>query len=583
MARVGRHATGASRPASTDENAVELYKREEKLFKKKQNLDALNQELAYNFNPWRADFTVGRCLGEEYAEDLFDSSPVRACRDLANARAAMLRPSSQKWFKATLIDRELAETSAVSRHLDRLNDRARAVLYDYQSAFVNVMKIVDKDLVTFGNAVHSCEPGRNEDGLLNPIFCSWHLRDCVWLDDYHKVKPDYLARRFKCSARHIRTQFKNATLHPEITAALEDDPDKEFRLCHTVMLADEYDFYKKDGGTGKWASVYYDSEHRTILRERLSPRFPYCVSRWERLTGSQYAISPAALTELSDARGMQVLARVLLEAGEKALDPPVKATQGAVLGEVNNYGGGVTWVKADYDEKLGPAIELLAPRTNPPSGVEMWQMVSQAMRDGWYLSQLRLPQTHEKTAYEASLLYEEFVRANSPLFEQWESDTAMMLDQAFNVMIDAGSFGDPRDPEQWPQELRGRQISFEFNNALKDAIEKAKVPQATTILGLVAGGRQADPEMENPIDVEQMVADGARGTGGPARWIKDLDQTRQQKAAKQAAATQQGNIIGALDQAGQAADVVKTGTEAAANLQGMNGAAAPNGAFSYGP
>jgi hypothetical protein len=45
--------------------------------------------------------------------------------------------------------------------------------------------------------------------------------------------------------------------------------------------------------------------------------------------------------------------------------------------------------------KLGPAIEVLAPRTNPPSGIEMWQMLNQAIRDGMFLSQLRLPQTHE--------------------------------------------------------------------------------------------------------------------------------------------------------------------------------------------
>ena len=320
-----------AKSSSGDENAKELHKREEKLFKKKQNLDALNQELAYNFYPWRADFTVERCLGEEYAEDLYDSTPVRAARDLANARASMLRPSSQEWFRAGPLDDRIARQQEVSLHLDWMNDQARSVLYQHQSGFVDTMKMVDKDVVTFGNAVHSVEPHRDDTGTLGPVFCAWHLRDCVWLDDYPRIKPDYLARRFKCSARHIKAQFKGATLHPEITAALDDDPDKEFKLCHVVMRADEYEFYKKDSGKGPWASIYYDSQHQMLLRERLSPRFVYCVSRWERLSGSQYAVSPATLSELSDGRGMQVLARVLLEAGEKALDPPVKATQGAVM------------------------------------------------------------------------------------------------------------------------------------------------------------------------------------------------------------------------------------------------------------
>src|SRR6266550_1432251 len=213
-------------PVSGDDNAKELAKREERLFKKKANLDALNQELAYNFYPWRADFTVERCLGEEYAQDLFDSAPVLSRRDLANARASMLRPRGQQWFKATILNRELAEQADIARHLDWVNARARSVLYQRRSGFVRAMKEADNDLVTFGNAVHSCEAARDEEGEVRPIFRTWHLRDCVWLDDPTGITQDFLARRFKCSARHIKAEFPNANLHSEITTALKDDPDK---------------------------------------------------------------------------------------------------------------------------------------------------------------------------------------------------------------------------------------------------------------------------------------------------------------------------------------------------------------------
>ena len=81
-----------------DSNATELCKREERLFSAKANLDALNQELAYNFYPERADFTTQRALGTEFAIDLFDSAPVLARRDLGNARASMLRPRGSEWF-----------------------------------------------------------------------------------------------------------------------------------------------------------------------------------------------------------------------------------------------------------------------------------------------------------------------------------------------------------------------------------------------------------------------------------------------------------------------------------------------------
>jgi hypothetical protein len=188
-----------------------------------------------------------------------------------------------------------------------------------------------------------------------------------------------------------------------------------------------------------------------------------------------------------------------------------------------------------------------------------------------------------KTAYEARLLYEEFVRANSPLFESWEADTAAMLEHAFEAMIDANSFG---PLEGWPRALSGGALAFKFKNPLKDAIEKAMVAQATTNLGLIAGGRQADPNMPIVADMAVMVQDGMRGNGSPARWLLDLDAVKRQAAAAQAAAAQQGNIVGALQQAGQAADIVHTGADAAAKLQGAFGAppqAAADQSFAYGP
>jgi hypothetical protein len=190
----------SSRPSSGDDNAKELVRRGEAVQKKAKPRYA-QPELAYNFYPWRADFTVERCLGEEYAEDLFDSAPVLARRDLGNARASMLRPRGQQWFEATLMNRELAEQSHLARFLDWMNDRSRGELYHHETGFVDAMKIADNDVVTFGNSVHSCEPSRDDDGaMLRPLFQTWHLRDCVWLDDSRGIKQDFLARRFKCSA-----------------------------------------------------------------------------------------------------------------------------------------------------------------------------------------------------------------------------------------------------------------------------------------------------------------------------------------------------------------------------------------------
>ena len=64
------------------------------LYGKRSGLLALFQELAENFYPTRADFTLTRSIGAELASNLMTSAPVLAHRSLGNAFGGEhLRPS----------------------------------------------------------------------------------------------------------------------------------------------------------------------------------------------------------------------------------------------------------------------------------------------------------------------------------------------------------------------------------------------------------------------------------------------------------------------------------------------------------
>lgn len=561
-----------------DNNADELERREAKLFGAKRNFDGLCQELAYNFYPERADFTSQRWLGAEFAIDLFDSSPLLCRRDLGDARASMLRPRGSEWFQPVTEDPKLNKQPDVREKLQWLGARQRAAMYKSTSGFVRAQKEADHDLVTFGNAVQTAEATRNILGKPVLLSRTWHLRDCAWLDDADGVGQDFMARRFKASARHIKQKFPDADLHNDITQALEKEPDKEFNLCHVMLRAEEYSFSSSARGRSNapYASVYYDRDHRLVLRERPSHRFRYIVQRWATVSGFQYGLSPAAVASLADARGMQVMDRVLQEAGEKALDPPLKATQGSVKGAIDTSAGAINWVDKGYDERLGPSIEPLLPgdiKTN--IGIDLILRKAQAMKDAWYLTKLTLPQ-HAKTAYETAQLVEEFVRANIPLFEPWEADTDLVLSETFKVLMDIDWFGPMSD---WPEVLSEADLEFQFSNPLQDAIERNKVNMANISLGVLAGAMQVDPKAAHAVDVVRMVGDAVRGTGAPAEWTPEPEDA----AAAAEQAQQTGEILPALQTAGQAADVANSGLDAMGKLRDL--ALQPNvgGQGVYGP
>ena len=75
--------------------AEELINLSQQVFNKRMSLLSLWQEQADNFYPQRADFTMTRNMGDDFASHLMTSYPVIARRDMGNALSSMLRPTQK--------------------------------------------------------------------------------------------------------------------------------------------------------------------------------------------------------------------------------------------------------------------------------------------------------------------------------------------------------------------------------------------------------------------------------------------------------------------------------------------------------
>jgi hypothetical protein len=154
-----------------------------------------------------------------------------------------------------------------------------------------------------------------------------------------------------------------------------------------------------------WVSIYYDTTNQHIMESIATWNPEYVIPRWQTVSGSQYAFSPATIAALPDARLIQAMTYTLLEAGEKIVNPPLIATQDVVKSDIGLYAGAVTWVDRDYDEKLG---ESLRPMTQDsrgmPLGIEMQNDCRSMIMQAFYLNKLTLPQrSPEMTAYEGRI------------------------------------------------------------------------------------------------------------------------------------------------------------------------------------
>lgn len=514
----------------------------ETLFSAKLTLDSRNQEIAENFYIERADFTVTRDIGNIFADHLFTSYPLTASRDLSDQMGAMLRPKSTEWYGMGMIDDKLEdhESKLWFQHKVALIRRA---MYDPSSHFQRATKEGDRDYVNFGNCVLSVIPNKDRSGLL---YRNWHLRDMAWNED-----PDGVIEGKYCKRKYTIGQLKKLfgeKCHESVRNAKAADSTKEIKCLHIVIPNDQYGISTKL----KNISIFIDLDNQHPMETTPIATNYYIIPRWATISGSQYAYSPAMIAALPDARLFQDMTRILLEAGEKAVDPPIIATQNAVRSDISLMAGGITYLDADYDERLGAALRPLGiDRSGIPLGMEMADRTQQMLAKALYLDKFTLPVYNEMTAYEAGIRSQEHIRTVMPIFEPIEEEyNAPLCQETFDVMWNMGWMGSVYDIPEALQ--RSPDYQFKFISPLSQSEDRADVGRFQTIAEIISVASSINPSFTYNVDLDKAGRAAIQGAGAPEEWLNSVEAVNSAKSrdAEQAELQQQ------LDMVTQGADAV---------------------------
>lgn len=535
----------------------ELVTQGDKLFSKRAPLLSLWQTMAENFYPYRADFTTKRAIGDEFASHLMTGRPVLAHRDLGNSLSSMLRPRGQAWFHARTGDEDINNDATAKQWLDAKSDVMRRAMYDQRSQFIRATKQGDNDFVAFGQTVISVDPNKYLDGIL---YRNWHLKDVAWCESA-ELTIDTVHRNWELEARQLAKLFPK-----EVSAGLKrmmkDEPYREVKCRHIIIPEDEYDLsVEKKGRRNRlpFTSIYIDIENDKILEEVPVKRSNYVIPRWVTVAGSQYAYSPSSVVALPDARLIQQITLTMLEAGQKAVDPPLKATAEAVVGGVNMFAGGITWVDAQYDERAGAALERLMDSPGDLSwGEHVEERIEKMITEAFFLNVINLPEAQaggdKMTAYETQERVKEYIRRALPLFEPMEVEyNGGLCEQTWNVAMDLGMFGSFED---MPEILRGHEISWQFESPLQEANSRVKSVAFQETAQLLSMAAQLDPGVRFDVDVDTAFRDAMAGIA-PAKWIVPEEVANSRKAQQQQ-----------IDRAAQAAQAMGVGADVATRVGG---------------
>lgn len=510
------------------------------LFSKRVSWLMLMQEIGENFFPERAEFTLRREISDEFAGDLMSSYPILTRRDLGDQTGNMLRPTAKQWFHQTVGFEEVKDIDA-RRWLEHQTTVQKRAMYDTRSQFTGAMKQADHDYITFGNDVVSVRLNRVRNGLL---YRCYHLRDVVWMED-EDDEICFIARKWKPHAVDLKRLF-GAKNHPSLDGEVRTNPFGEVECLHIMIKSELFD---GDSRGRPFFSIYLDTQHGDHVLEQQSVwNREYCISRWQRVSNSQYALSPAALAALPEARLLQAMTYTLLEAGEKLTNPPMIATQNVVRSDIAIYAGGVTWVDEDYDEKLGEALRPMAlDAKGMPIGIDMQKDARLMIAQAWFLNKLTLPiRGPEMTAYEVGQRIQQYIRDALPIFEPMEYErNGQICEMTFDIMFRAGGFGSPMNI---PKALQGRNVTYRFESPLHDAIEEQRGQKFLEAKELVTQALTIDQNAIVELDARTALREALIGIKAPATWLRDksegdrmVEEKNEQMGAEQALAlAQQG-------------------------------------------
>ena len=536
-------------PSSVETRHKKLIEDSQRLFKR-ESLDSYWQEVAFHFYPEMAEFTTTRYLGEEYADHLSTSYPLIARRTLGDSLSALLRPvnldttSPGIWFAVRAED-ERREDIPAQKWLEFATKVQRSAMYDRQSGFVRATKQGDHSFATFGQCPITVELSPDRSRLL---YRCWHLRDVAWTEGADNQINAVYRRWSPTVSQLLRTFGKNTS--PQLKEKVKDTPYKTVSCLHVVIQSADYEERTADGKKYRlpWVSVWIDLDHQYVMEEIESRSKIYVIPRWVTVPGTQYASSPAVMAALPDARLIQAITATILESGEKFADPPMVATQEAIKSDVNLLPGGVTYVDAEYDEKLGEALRPLY-EANAGSGLSSAFQMRGDVRDmiakAFFLDSLSLPpaDTREMTAFEVGQRISEWIRRAMPIFEPMEFEyNGALCEETFDLLLHNGAFGSFDD---LPQNLRDADIKFKFESPLHESADRKKGQKFLEAVAALDAASRLDPAVISMLNATDTLRDVLKGIGVPPTWQRSDGEMDDIRRAQEQLEQQQAGIEGA--------------------------------------
>lgn len=522
--------------------APDILRRQASMESDRYNFETLWQRTADLIWPDMALFQRrNQTQGERRDEFQFDSTGALALERFSAAMESMLTPRTQEWAELTPAEKELADDIAVKRYCEQVNSILFRYRYSAAAGFTTATGEHYKGLGAFGNGCTMImEPPtrlgfRYQAQFLGEIFVALNFQGEI----------DTVHRCFEYTHRQAFQQFGDGP-KGYFRDMAEKKPNDKLEFVHCVKPAEDYDptaMRKRF----PLASYYVCKSLQEIVEEGGYFSMPYAFSRFATSPRETYGRGPAQIV-LNTMNTTNEMAKTLLRAGQKAVDPPLLLPDDDILRGFNlrsgalNYGG----TDSNGNERVKP----LQTGANMPLGLDMLEAERLVINDAFYVTLFQvLVESPAMTATEALLrAQEKGALLAPPMGRQQTEYLGPMIARELDILERQGLL-----PQPPPQLLEaGGELNIEYTAPLNRMQKAEKGVAIARTLEVLAPVAQIDPAVYDRFNFDKISQTLAEVNGVPADCMftdEEVAETKRGREEQQ----ELGDVLAAAPVAGKVA------------------------------
>lgn len=498
---------------------------------------------------------------ERSIEDLYDVTAVDHLDRGTSVINGVTVPRDQRWHGLAYMDPELNKLPAVKRHLQAVVDIQFACRYKPHAGFVTQQGEDARQELKYGTSPLWVDEARGR-GL---FYKSLHLSEVYVAENYYG-RVDKVHRKFELTLRQAVQQFGLDNLSDKVRQMFETPAkrDEKIEIVHCIRPNEEHEAGRLDYRGKPIESIYVECDTKHMIRRSGYYTMPILVSR--HITGprDEYGRSPA-MKILATEKGLNAMARTILDAGNRATDPPLLFHDDADITSLVTKPGGLN--PGGVDEFGRQMVQPLYTGAQLPFGMEMQRQEREIVERAFFEEFFRLlsnPSDRMTATQVLETLQKEGVLIGPIAGRRETEKLGPMIERELDILERAGQL--PKPPPE-VLEAGERMPRAQMTNPLS---RMARAEEVTGFTRLVEIGIQAAsagaPQALKVINFEQGMRDTAEVLGVRPGHLYTPDELAAQAAAE---AEEKEAMMGAEvapKVAGAALDVARA-NEIAAKLE----------------